>query len=189
METYKGLVLKAFVDQAAWTTWLEAHHEQQEGLWLKFAKKGTGIASITYEDARESAIIYGWIDGLRNGFDEHFYLLRFTPRRARSKWSKINRGIAAQLIDEQRMKPAGMREVMAAKQDGRWDAAYSAQSKMEVPQDFQEVLNSHPEAKTRFETLSASNRYSVLYRIADAKKPETRQRRIKQAIEMLEREG
>jgi uncharacterized protein YdeI (YjbR/CyaY-like superfamily) len=171
--------------QAAWSNWLERNHDSIEGVWLKFAKKGTGVETVTYAEAVEEALCYGWIDGQASGHDETYYLQRFTPRRKRSKWSQINRNKAERLIAEGRMRPAGVDQIEAAKADGRWDAAYPSPRTATVPEDLQAALDSDPEAKAFFATLSGQNRYAILYRVADAKRPETRAKRIAEYVAML----
>ena len=155
-------------------------------MWLKIAKKNSGIASVDYQQAVEVALCYGWIDGLVRRFDDDFYVQRFTPRRAKSKWSKINRGKVEELIKAGKMKPAGLAEVERAKADGRWDAAYDSPSTIEVPDDLVRALKKKPKARKSFETLNRTNRYAILYQIHDAKKPETRARRIRRFVEMLD---
>jgi uncharacterized protein YdeI (YjbR/CyaY-like superfamily) len=179
--------VKSFRSQAAWEKWLAEHHSDDAGVWLKFAKKGTGVATVTYAEALEIALCYGWIDAQVKRFDETYYLQRFTPRRARSKWSKINRDSATRLIEAGMMKPPGMREVERAKADGRWDAAYDSPRTASVPEDFEKALRRNKKARDFFATLSAANRYAILWRIQDAKRPETRARRITQFVEMLAR--
>jgi uncharacterized protein YdeI (YjbR/CyaY-like superfamily) len=174
-----------FPDRAAWADWLDAEHEVSRGVWLKIAKRASGVATVTHPEALEEALCYGWIDGQLAPHDEVFFLRRFTPRGPRSKWSQINRTKATKLIEDGNMKPAGLAEVEAAKQDGRWDAAYAPQSSQAIPEDFQRALDENPAAKEFFATLRGTRRYSFLYRIADAKRPETRQRRIKQFVAML----
>lgn len=186
MDQHKGLPVLPFASKAAWARWLRSNHAKSEGLWIALAKKGTGVATVTYEEAREVAIVHGWIDGLVNARDEIWYLLRFTPRRARSKWSKINREIAEQLLAAGAMKPAGLAQVEAAKADGRWDAAYDPPSKIQPHPDFTAALARSPKAKAFFATISAANRFSFLHQVHDAKREETRQRRIKKFITMLE---
>ena len=189
MATHKGLPLLPFKTKAAWATWLRKNHAKAEdGIWLKFAKKASGLPSITYAEAREVAIVYGWIDGLKNALDDEYYTLRFTPRRPKSKWSKINRGIAEALIKTGKMKAAGLKEVEAAKKDGRWKAAYASQAQIKVPTDLTKALARVPKAKRFFAALDAKNRYAILFQIEDAKKPETRARRIKKFVQMC-REG
>jgi len=165
--------------------WLERNHASSDGVWIKFAKKASGIQSVVYADALEVALCFGWIDGQVRRLDERHYLQRFTPRRPRSTWSKINRGKAERLIAEGRMRPAGRREVERARADGRWDEAYDSPAKATVPDDFQSALDAEPVAKAFFATLGRSERYSFLYRIADAKRPETRARRIAEYVELL----
>jgi uncharacterized protein YdeI (YjbR/CyaY-like superfamily) len=179
--------VRTFRSRAAWAKWLEQHHGDEAGVWLKFAKKGTGVKTVTYAEALEVALCYGWIDGQAKRFDETYYLQRFTPRRARSKWSKINREAATRLIEAGRMQPPGLREVERAKADGRWDAAYDSPSAAAVPDDLEQALRRNKKAQEFFATLSAQNRFAILYRIQDAKRPETRARRIAQFVEMLAR--
>jgi len=174
-----------FGSAAAWEAWLEEHHAASEGLWLKISKKDSGIESVSYAEALDVALCYGWIDGQKGRFDEKFWLQRFTPRRPRSKWSKVNREKVAGLIEAGRMKPAGLREVEKAKSDGRWEAAYEPQSRATVPDDLRRALDENREASAFFETLDGANRYAILYRIADAKRPEARARRIEKYVAML----
>jgi uncharacterized protein YdeI (YjbR/CyaY-like superfamily) len=154
---------------------------------MKFAKKGSGVTTVTYAEALEVALCHGWIDSQAKGFDETYYLQRFTPRRKRSKWSKINRDAAIRLIKAGAMKPPGLREVERAKEDGRWDAAYDSAATATLPEDFERALRENKTAGEFFATLSSQNRYAILYRIEDAKRPETRARRIAQFVEMLAR--
>ena len=154
---------------------------------VKIAKKGSGVESVAYPEVLDIAISYGWIDGVRNAHDETYFLQRFCPRGKRSKWSKINRDKATRMIESGEMKPAGMREVEAAQADGRWAAAYDSHRTATVPDDLQEALDANPKAREFFATLNSQNRYSVLYRIQDAKKPETRARRIAKFVDMLAR--
>lgn len=184
----QDLPIIAFASQKAWEAWLAKHHTASQGLWLKLAKKESGIPSVTYAEALESALCYGWIDGQKGALDADYWLQRFTPRKARSRWSKINRGKVEQLIAGGRMKPAGLREVEAAKADGRWEAAYESQRNMAVPEDFLRALEKQPRARQFFETLDSANRYALLYRLHDAKKPETRARRVEKFVEMLGRQ-
>ena len=179
--------VKSFRSRAAWEKWLDAHEGDEAGVWLKFAKKGSGVTTVTYAEALEAALCYGWIDAQMKGLDETYYLQRFTPRRARSKWSKINREAATRLIEAGMMQPPGLREVERAKADGRWDAAYDSSATATVPEDLERALRRNKKAREFFETLSPSSRYSILYRIQDAKRPETRARRIAQFVEMLAR--
>jgi uncharacterized protein YdeI (YjbR/CyaY-like superfamily) len=174
-----------FDDPAAWADWLEHNHGESQGAWLKLAKKGSGVTTVTYGEALEEALCYGWIDGQVSRHDEAFYLQRFTPRRSRSKWSANNRDKVGRLIDEGRMKPAGLKAIEAAKADGRWDAAYPAQSEATVPEDLQKALDQNPDARAFFETLSSQNRYAILLRLHDAKRPETRAKRLAEYVAML----
>jgi uncharacterized protein YdeI (YjbR/CyaY-like superfamily) len=185
METKNGLPIIHFESQETWETWLQDKHESSDGMWLKIAKKASGVASVSYTEAVDAALCYGWIDSQKASYDKDFYLQRFTPRRPKSKWSQINRQKATEFIEQGKMKLAGLREVELAKEDGRWKAAYASQSTMTVPADFQQVLDDNPQAQAFFDTLNSSNRYAILYRIQDAKKPETRARRIEKFIAML----
>jgi uncharacterized protein YdeI (YjbR/CyaY-like superfamily) len=171
--------------QAAWEAWLAKHHATSPGLYLKLAKKESGIASVTYPEALESALCFGWIDGLKLPFDERYWLQRFTPRRPRSKWSRINCDKVAALEKAGKLRPAGLREVAAARKDGRWDAAYPGARAATVPADLEAALERKPKAKSNFEKLSGSLRYRILYYIHDAKQPETRARRIAQFVAKL----
>lgn len=178
---------RAFKDAPAWESWLAKHHTAADGIWMRMAKKASGIKSITYPEAVEVALCYGWIDGLKRPETPTTWLQRFTPRRRRSIWSEINRNKALGLIAGGRMKPAGLEEVARAKRDGRWDAAYASPKSATMPPDFQKELNRHPKAKAFFKTLSRTNSYAIMWRIQTAKKPETRARRIATYIEMLEK--
>ena len=182
----KDLPIVEFPDRSGWERWLEDHHESSGGVWLKIAKKGSTTTTVTYREALEEAIRCGWIDGQKGAHDDSFWLQRFGPRGPRSKWSQVNRRKASELIEQGRMRPAGMAQVEAAKQDGRWEAAYAPQSTVAVPEDFQEALDVSPAASEFFATLKSSERYSFLYRIHDAKRPETRARRIRDYVAMLE---
>jgi uncharacterized protein YdeI (YjbR/CyaY-like superfamily) len=174
-----------FASPADWETWLAQHHGSSPGIWLQFYKKGSGIPSVTYPEALDAALCYGWIDGqLKSGDDKHFFR-KFTPRRPKSIWSKINIGHVDRLQKAGRMKPAGMKQVAAARADGRWDRAYDSQGNMEVPGDFMKALKQDKKALAFFETLSKSNTYAIAWRLQTAKKPETREKRMKQILEML----
>ena len=188
MSTAKELPIVDAADQQAWRAWLEVNNADEAGAWLKLAKKGAPTASVSYAEALEEAICFGWIDGQVRRFDEHFYLQRFTPRRSKSKWSQINRESAARLLAEGRIRPSGLAQIEAAKADGRWEDAYPAQSEATVPEDFQRALDRDPRARSFFETLTGSNRYAFLYRLHNVRKPESRARRIEGYIELL-REG
>jgi uncharacterized protein YdeI (YjbR/CyaY-like superfamily) len=179
------LPILPFASREAWEAWLEEEHATSEGLWLKLAKKGSGIETVTFVEALDAALCYGWIDSQRAGFDGRSYLQRFTPRKPRSKWSQVNREKVAKLIEVGRMKPAGLREIERAKADGRWDAAYEPPSAATVPDDLRLELEKNEGAREFFETLNSTNRYAILHRIQDAKKPETRARRIAKYVEML----
>lgn len=176
-----------FADPDEWEQWLAAEHATAHGVWLKFAKKATGIRSLNHAGALDVALCYGWIDGQARGLDDQYHLQRFTPRRPRSKWSKINREKVAALQAAGRMQPAGLAEVERAKADGRWDAAYDPPSTATVPPDLQEALDQNPAAAAFFATLTGSKRYAFLYRIQDAKRPETRARRIATFVDLLNR--
>ena len=175
----------AFESREAFEQWLAQNHTTAEGIWLKFARKNSGIPSVNYEEAVLAALCYGWIDGQAKGLDDTHHLQKFTPRRARSKWSKINCGRAERLIAEGKMQPAGLAEVERAKADGRWEAAYDSPSNMEVPDDLRAALEQNEAARAFFEGLNSTNRYAILYQIHDAKRPETRARRIEKFVQML----
>jgi uncharacterized protein YdeI (YjbR/CyaY-like superfamily) len=176
-------------DAAAWREWLGRHVADSTGVWLVLAKKGTtDPTSLTYDQALDEALCHGWIDGQVLRRDEATYQQRFTPRRARSKWSKRNVGIIERLVAEGRMHPSGLAEVERARADGRWDAAYAGPASIEVPDDLTAALAAEPRARAWFDVLSAQNRYAVLYRIHDAKRPETRARRVQQMVAMLARD-
>lgn len=182
-----GRPILAFASPEAWEDWLEREHATSDGVWVKFAKKGSGVASVLYAEAVDIGLCYGWIDSQALSLDERFYLQKFTPRRARSNWSRVNRDKVALLTKEGRMKPAGLAQVELAKQDGRWEAAYASPANAEVPKDLQKALDAHPKAAEFFATLSKSNRLAILYQLQDAKKPETRTRRLDKFVAMLER--
>jgi uncharacterized protein YdeI (YjbR/CyaY-like superfamily) len=167
--------------------WLEGNHTESDGVWLKIAKKGAAEPSVTYAEALDLALCFGWIDSQKRGHDERHFLQRFTPRRPRGRWSKINREKAEALIAAERMRPAGLAEVEAAKADGRWEAAYEGQRTAAVPDDLQRQLDANPAAREFFAGLDSANRYAVIYRLNDAKKPETRERRLRKFVAMLER--
>jgi len=187
MDTHKGLPILSFPTPKSWEEWLEKHHWDPKGLWLKIAKKGAGAPTITYAEALDVALCHGWIDGQKGALDEDYWLQKFTPRGPRSPWSKVNREKALALIESGRMKPAGFAEIEKAKANGRWEAAYDSQSKASVPEDLQRELDRNPAAAAFFATLDSANRYAILYRVQEPKKPETRARRIEKFIGMLER--
>ena len=174
-----------FGSQAAWESWLDAHHAAAPGAWLKIAKKGSGADTVSYTEALEVAICYGWIDGQKDRLDDVHWLQRFTPRKPGGRWSRINTGKADELITAGRMRPAGLREVELAQSDGRWEAAYAGQRAIAVPDDLQRELARNEAAREFFATLSGVNRYAILYRIAVVKRPETRARKIAQYVAML----
>jgi uncharacterized protein YdeI (YjbR/CyaY-like superfamily) len=175
-------------DVRAWRAWLRKHHAEPDGAWLVLAKKGTREpTSLTYDDALEEALCHGWIDGQVRRRDEATYKQRFTPRRARSPWSKRNVGIAERLVAEGRMQPAGAAEMERAKADGRWEAAYAGPASIEVPDDLAAALAAEPKAQALFDALTSQNRYAVLYRVTTAKRADTRARRIADFVAMLAR--
>ena len=185
MSTKSDLPIMPFASREAWEAWLEEQHATSDGLWLKLAKKGSGIETVTFAEALDVALCYGWIDSQADKFDGDYWLQRFTPRKLRSKWSQVNREKVAKLIEAGRMKPAGLREVERAKADGRWDAAYEPPSTATVPDDLRAELEKNVAAREFFETLDRTNRYAILHRIQDAKKPETRAHHIAKYVEML----
>ena len=178
------LPIQHFHDDKEWEQWL-SDHSGSKGLWLKIAKKDSGIASVNYAQALDVALCHGWIDGQKRGFDEQFFLQRFTPRRPRSLWSKINIGKIEGLIASGRMQRAGLREVEAAKADGRWEAAYHGSSSMEVPEELATALAKNRKAKAFFDALDKTSRYSFCWRVHTAKKPETRIARAEKFVTML----
>ena len=185
MHNTNGLSIMSFETQQDWERWLTEHHTDTVGIWLKIAKKETGIPSVNYAEALDSALCYGWIDGQKASFDDQYWLQKFTPRRPKSIWSKVNCDKATALIAEGRMQPEGIRQVELAKADGRWESAYESQSKITIPDDFQSELDKNQKAKDFFSTLNSINRYAILFRIHSAKKPATRSARINKFIEML----
>ena len=188
METGKdGKPVLAFASSEDWEAWLEREHAASDGVWIKFAKKGSGVASVAYPEAVEVALCYGWIDSQMQSLDERFYVQKFTPRRARSKWSRINRDKIEELTKAGRMKPAGLAEVELAKADGRWEAAYASPSTVELPPDLQRALDASPQATEFWAGLNKANRFAIVYQLKDAKKPETRERRLAKFMAMLER--
>ena len=179
------LPVLAFGSPQSWRDWLAANHQTSSGLWLKIAKKGADTPTVSYAEAIDGALCYGWIDGQKGKLDDDYWLQRFTPRKSRSRWSKINREKAERLIAEGLMQPTGLREVEAARADGRWDAAYEGQATAAVPPDLARELDLNPVAKEFFATLNSANRYAILYRIQDAKRPQTRASRIAKYVAML----
>lgn len=181
------LPIAAFTNKKKWADWLAREHNKSAGVWLQIAKKDSGNPSVSYEEALEVALCYGWIDGQKKGFDDQYWLQKFTPRGPKSIWSKINTEKVERLIANGEMKSAGLKAIELAKQDGRWDKAYEGQKTISVPEDFQAALDKNKKAKVFFATLNSVNRYAILFRIHNAKKTETRAKRIQQFVEMLER--
>lgn len=181
------LPAKPFKRQQDWTRWLKENHSTSPGVWLQLAKKETDMQSVSFDEAVEAALCFGWIDGQKEAHSEQYWLQKFTPRSDKSVWSKINKAKAVALIKAGKMKPAGLNEIERAKRDGRWDAAYDSASKSVVPNDLQSALDGNALAKDFFGTLDSRNRYAVLFRIQTAKKAETRAKRISQFVQMLER--
>jgi len=181
----RDLLVIAFKSQQAWDAWLTLQPAQSKGLWLKLAKKSSGVASVSRQEAIDTALCHGWIDGQLDSFDDDYWLIRFTPRQSTSKWSEKNRARALQLVELKRMRPAGLNEIERAKKDGRWEAAYAPQSTAQVPDDLRAALAKNKKAKSFFETLDSTNRYAILHRIHNAKKAETRTARIEKFVTML----
>ena len=179
------LPIHAFPSRAELIAWLAEHGGASQGIRIKFAKKHTGLATVSKPEAIDAALCVGWIDGQQQPYDDRFWLVRFTPRRPRSVWSEKNRTRVLELIDEGRMTPAGMAQVELARSDGRWDRAYAPASTITVPDDLRRALDADPAAAAFFASLDGANRYAVLYRVHDAKKPETRARRIARFVAML----
>ena len=176
---------EAFATAEAWEAWLERHQAEPEGIWLKIAKAGAATKTVTYQQALDVALSYGWIDGQKRPLDADYWLQRFVPRQPRSKWSKINRQKAEELTALGRMKPAGFREIERAKADGRWEAAYDSPRSACIPEDLQSELDANPEAQAFFALLDSANRYAILYRLQDAKRPDTRAQRLQKFVGML----
>jgi uncharacterized protein YdeI (YjbR/CyaY-like superfamily) len=181
--------VEAFVSADAFEDWLAQHHQSSRGIWLKLAKKGCAEPSISYGEAVEVALCFGWIDGQKDRWNDQYWLQRFTPRSPRSRWSKVNREKAEQLVTAGRMRPAGTTEIDRARLDGRWDAAYDGQRTAKAPEDLQRALDRDPEAAAAFAALDSRNRYSIIFRINDAKRPETRAKRVAKYIDMLRQGG
>jgi uncharacterized protein YdeI (YjbR/CyaY-like superfamily) len=179
--------VRLFKDQGAWSAWLDKNHARSSGIWLRLAKKNSGLQSVTYAEAIDSALCYGWIDGQKRPESEQAWLQRFCPRSAKSIWSRINREKALALIKSGRMMAAGQQAIAQAKSNGRWESAYDSPSAASVPHDFQAALKVNLKANSFFETLDRANRYAILFRIQTAKKPEARARNIQKFIAMLER--
>lgn len=179
--------VELFAKPAEFERWLRKHHAKASCVWVKCAKKSSGIPSITWDQAVDVALCYGWIDGQGKALGDTYSLRRFTPRGKRSRWSKLNRERVERLIREGRMQPAGLAEVERAKADGRWDAAYDSPANAKVPDDLAKALAKSAKAKKFFESLNAANRYAILYRLQEAKRPETRARRLEKFVEMLKK--
>ena len=188
MKPDNSLPILSFETQADWEAWLEENHATAKGVWLKLAKKGSGKTTLDRAQALENALCFGWIDGQADKFDEQYWLQRYSPRRPKSIWSKINVDQALALIAQGKMRPAGLRQVELAQADGRWEAAYEPPSRISVPDDLQAELDANPQALAFFNTLNSTNRYAILFRIHQAKRPETRTARIKKFIDMLNRQ-
>ncbi len=185
MADKQDLPIIGFASQQDFERWLETEHDSSPGIWLKIAKKNTGIPTVNYDQALDAALCFGWIDGQKGAFDDQYWLQRFTPRKARSKWSQVNCKRVGELTELGLMRPSGLAEVTRAKSDGRWDAAYESQKTAVVPPDLAAALAADPAAEKFFATLDSRNRYAILYRVSDAKKPETRAARIEKFVTMM----
>ncbi len=179
------ILILAFKSAKEWEKWLAKNHAMSDGIWLQLYKKNSGVQTVTYAEALDVALCYGWIDGLMNRIDDLSYKQKFTPRRAKSIWSKINIGNVERLIKEGRMKPAGLAQIEAAKADGRWEKAYDSSSSIAVPDDLKAWLSKNKRVAAFFESLTKANKYAILWRLQTAKRPETRARRFDQIKEML----
>jgi uncharacterized protein YdeI (YjbR/CyaY-like superfamily) len=186
METFKEIPVYIFKDAAGWEEWIALHYELESGIWLKMAKKNSGITTVTYPEALEVALCYGWIDGQSNSYDETYYLQKFTPRRRKSLWSKINIGKVEELIAAGRMRESGFAAIEAAKADGRWEAAYDSVKEATVPSDLAAFFEKNAAAKAFFESLNSANRYAVLWRLMTANTPAKRAARLEKVVAMLE---
>jgi uncharacterized protein YdeI (YjbR/CyaY-like superfamily) len=186
-EQLDGLPIIAFADAASFDDWLDRQSANSAGAWIKFAKKGARESGLNKTEAIDAALCHGWIDGQLNKYDDEHWLVRFTPRKARSKWSQVNKTRASRLVSQGRMRPAGFAQIEAAKADGRWADAYAPASSATVPPDLQDALDANPGAAKFFSTLKGANRYAIIYRIGSVKRPETRARKIAAFVEMLER--
>lgn len=185
METLADVPIRAFADAKSWNEWLDKNHADQVGVWIKIAKKASGIPSVTYAEAVDEALCYGWIDGLKRSYDEQYFLQKFTPRRKRSVWSKVNIGKVEVLVAAGRMQAQGLAEIELAKADGRWDAAYESQANATVPDDLIAALEQDSNAKDFFESLTKAERYSILWRLMTARTPETRSKRLASMVASL----
>jgi uncharacterized protein YdeI (YjbR/CyaY-like superfamily) len=174
-----------FKTQADWERWLAKNQSRTDGVWLKYAKKDSGFKTVSHSEAIDVALCYGWIDSQAKGFDEKFHLVKFTPRRPRSVWSKINVDRAERLIAEGKMKPAGLAQIKAAKADGRWERAYAGQATAEIPEDFKAALAKNKQAAEFYDSLNKANKYAFIWRLHHVKRPETRAANIEKYVRML----
>ncbi len=186
-KTTKEYEIVEFKTPQDFSKWLKKNHATADGVWARLYKKDTGIPSMNAQQGIDEVLCYGWIDGQSKSYDEKSWLQKYTPRRARSMWSKRNRENVGRLIKEGRMQPAGLAEIERAKQDGRWDAAYDSPATMTIPEDFKKAVEKSKKAQATFDTLSKSSLYAIAWRLQTAKKPETRERRFKVLLEMLEK--
>lgn len=186
-EQRNGLPILAFPDAQGFENWLDQQPGDAAGAWLKLAKKAANKNGLTKAEAIDAALCHGWIDGQLDKYDDEHWLVRFTPRKGRSRWSQVNRERATELLEEGRMRKAGLAQIEAAKADGRWAAAYAPASSAQIPDDLQDALHAHPQAAKFFASLKGANRYAILYRIASVKRAETRARKIAEFVAMLER--
>jgi len=187
VELYKDIPILLFKTPKEWEVWLEKQHDKFPAVWIKFAKKNSGAVSITYDEALEVALCFGWIDGLLNKFDEQFYVVRFTPRTNKSIWSKRNVDLVEQLIKDKKMRPSGLAAIEMAKANGSWDAAYDSSKDMQMPEDFLKELAKDKKAEAFFNSLTRANTYAIAWRLQTAKKPETRRKRMENILEMLKK--
>ena len=183
--TDTNISTQSFKTPREWRSWLTKHHAKPEGIWLRFFKKASGVKSITYAEALDEALCFGWIDGQLKTYDTKSWLQKFTPRRSKSIWSKRNREHIARLIKEKRMTAAGLKEIELAKKDGRWEGAYDSPKNMQVPADFLRELKKDKNAYAFFQTLNKANTYAIAWRLQTAKKPETREKRMQALLQML----
>ena len=187
MEMHKDTPVYVFGNTKEWEEWLSKNHDKVAAIWLKFAKKNSGEKTMSYTEAVPVALCYGWIDGLLNKYEEQFYVIRFTPRKAKSVWSKRNREIVESLIKEGKMQPSGLAKIEAAKANGSWDNAYDSSKDMQMPEDFLRELAQDKKAEEFFKMLNRANTYAIAWRLQTAKKPETRAKRMKKLLDMLKR--
>ena len=185
METFADIPVVTFANSAAWRLWLNSNFADQTGVWIKIAKKDSDVASITHSEALDEALCYGWIDGMRRGYDQTYFLQKFTPRRKRSLWSKVNIGKVEALVADGRMHSAGQAEIELAKGDGRWEAAYESQANAVAPDDLLAALAQNQIAQEIYESLTKAEKYAVLWRLMTAKTPETRAKRLASMIASL----